>query len=82
MIRRRAATAAEMEFGLDFAQSLLGHRKADMTKRYSDADYRKREKLARERKNPFADTQGDNNPLPLYEEGNNTDNHETLENIA
>jgi integrase len=60
MIRRRAETATELEYGLDFAQALLGHRKADMTKRYSDALLEKRDKLARERKkesaqNPFAD---------------------------
>ena len=53
LLRNSAATAIELEHGLDEAQAQLGHTSADMTKRYSAAQLKQREKLARERKNPF-----------------------------
>jgi integrase len=54
LLRNSAATAIELEHGLDEAQAQLGHTTADMTRRYSAAQLRQREKLARERRNPFA----------------------------
>ena len=54
LLRNSAATAIELEHGLDKAQAQLGHTSADMTKRYSKAQLKQREKLARERRNPFA----------------------------
>ena len=53
-LRRATATFIELENGLDEAQAQLGHRTADMTRRYSKAQLRMREQLARDRKNPFA----------------------------
>ena len=53
LLRNSAATAIELEHGLDNAQAQLGHTTADMTKRYSKAQLRQREKLAQERRNPF-----------------------------
>jgi integrase len=53
LLRNSAATEIELEHGLDAAQAQLGHTTADMTKRYSKAQLKQREKLARERKNPF-----------------------------
>jgi integrase len=55
LLRNSAATDIELKHGLDEAQAQLGHRKADMTRRYSKAQLRIREKLAREQENPFAD---------------------------
>ena len=52
-MRNSAATVIEQEIGLDEAQALLGHRKADQTRRYSKAQLKIREKLARNRRNPF-----------------------------
>jgi hypothetical protein len=43
----------ELEIGLDESQALLAHKTADMTRRYSKAQLRIREKLARNRQNPF-----------------------------
>ena len=54
-LRHAAATAIEKRNGLDEAQAQLGHTTADMTKRYSHAQLVTREKLARERINPFAE---------------------------
>ena len=53
-LRHTAATAIELEHGLDEAQAQLGHTSANMTKRYSKAQLTQREKLARKRVNPFA----------------------------
>ena len=53
LLRNSAATAIELEHGLDNAQAQLGHTSANMTKRYSRAQLEQREKLARKRKNPF-----------------------------
>ena len=55
LLRNATATDLEEEHGLDAAQAQLGHKKADMTRRYSKAQLRIREKLAREQVNPFAD---------------------------
>ena len=53
LLRNSTATAIELEHGLDEAQAQLGHTSANMTKRYSKAQLRQREKLARNRRNPF-----------------------------
>ena len=53
LLRNAAATAIELEHGLDEAQAQLGHTTADMTKRYSAAQLKQREKLAHSRVNPF-----------------------------
>jgi integrase len=52
-LRHTAATETESEVGLDEAQAQLGHKTADMTRRYSKAQLRIREELARNRRNPF-----------------------------
>ena len=56
-LRNSAATATEEKIGLDEAQAQLGHKSANMTRRYSKAQLRIREKLARDRQkhNPFDD---------------------------
>jgi integrase len=59
LLRNAAATEIELEHGLDAAQAQLGHTTADMTKRYSAAQLKQREKLARERRNPFATAGGE-----------------------
>jgi len=59
-LRNSAATATELEKGLDESQALLAHKSANMTRRYSKAQLRIREKLARERVNPFVETEGSN----------------------
>jgi len=41
------------EYALDEAQAQLGHKTANMTKRYSKAQQRQREKIARVQVNPF-----------------------------
>ena len=53
LLRHSAATMTELEIGLDESQALLAHKTADMTRRYSKAQLRIREKLARNRQNPF-----------------------------
>ena len=53
LLRNAAATDIELRHGLDEAQAQLGHTTADMTKRYSKAQLRQREKLAHSRVNPF-----------------------------
>jgi len=53
LLRNSAATHIELEHDLDAAQAQLGHTTADMTKRYSKAQLRQREKLAHCRVNPF-----------------------------
>jgi integrase len=52
-LRHTAATVLEEEHGLDEAQAQLGHRTANTTKRYSKAQLKQREKLARNRQNPL-----------------------------
>jgi integrase len=46
LLRNSAATKIELEHGLDKAQAQLGHTSANMTKRYSKAQVKQREKLA------------------------------------
>ena len=53
-LRNSAATEMELEKGLDESQALLAHKSANMTRRYSKAQLRIRENLARERVNPFS----------------------------
>jgi integrase len=53
LLRNSAATDIESEIGLDEAQAQLGHKTANMTRRYSKAQLKIREKLARDRQNPF-----------------------------
>jgi integrase len=55
LLRNSAATAIELEHGLDEAQAQLGHTSANMTKRYSSAQLKQREKIARTQRNPFDD---------------------------
>jgi integrase len=63
LLRNACATHVELSHGLDAAQSQLGHKKADMTRRYSRAQLKVREKLAREQKNPFADSSEGGEPV-------------------
>jgi integrase len=53
LLRNSAATHIELEHDLDAAQAQFGHTTADMTKRYSAAQLKQREKLAHSRCNPF-----------------------------
>ena len=57
-IRHTAGTATEKIGGLDKAQALLGHRTANVTRRYAHSQLAIAEELARNRVNPF-DTEGD-----------------------
>ena len=52
-LRHTAATETESEVGLDEAQAQLGHKTANTTRRYSKAQLKIRENLARNRRNPF-----------------------------
>ena len=52
-IRHTAATAMELEEGLDEAQALLDHSSANTTKRYAHGRLEKLKELARNRSNPF-----------------------------
>jgi len=52
-LRHAAATDTENTDGLDKAQALLGHKTANMTKRYAKAQLAIAESLARNRRNPF-----------------------------
>ena len=54
-IRHRAATAMELEFGIDEAQTLLDHATPDTTQRYSHARVQKLKKLAKNRQKLFDD---------------------------
>ena len=58
-LRHAAATDAELAHSDADAQALLGHRTVNMTKRYSKAQLIQREKLARNRQNPFETRSGD-----------------------
>jgi hypothetical protein len=60
-LRNSAATETELENGLDESQALLAHKTANVTRRYSKAQLRIRERLARERVNPFEETDEVNN---------------------
>ena len=56
LLRNSCATRIEEDFGLDESQAQLAHRTADMTRRYSRAQLRIRERVARKQQaNPFAD---------------------------
>jgi len=46
LLRNSAATAIESKVGLDETQAQLGHKAADMTRRYSKAQLRIREEMA------------------------------------
>jgi integrase len=52
-IRHQAATAMELEAGLDEAQTLLDHSSPDTTRRYAHGRLEKLKELAKNRKNPF-----------------------------
>ena len=52
-----AGTAAEKALGLDKAQALLGHKTANVTKRYAHAQLAIAESMARKRYNPFENEQ-------------------------
>ena len=54
-LRHSAGTAAEKALGLDQAQALLGHKTANVTKRYAHGQLAIAESMARKRYNPFAD---------------------------
>ena len=55
LLRNSCATRIEEEFGLDESQAQLAHKTADMTRRYSRAQLRIRERVARKQQaNPFA----------------------------
>jgi integrase len=68
LLRNSAATAIELEHGLDKAQAQLGHTSANMTKRYSRAQLKQREHLALNRRNPFAENALAENPVAGYNE--------------
>jgi integrase len=57
-LRHAAATDVEESHGLDKAQALLGHKTANMTKRYAKAQLTIAESLARSRRNPFEAKEG------------------------
>jgi integrase len=52
-IRHAAGTETEKTLGLDKAQALLGHKTANITKRYAHGQLAIVESLARNRQNPF-----------------------------
>jgi integrase len=54
-LRHSAGTEAEKTGGLDKAQALLGHKTANVTKRYAHARLAITESMALNRHNPFAD---------------------------
>ena len=53
LLRNSAATATELEYSDEDAQALLGHTNVNMTKRYSKTLLKRRERMARDRRNPF-----------------------------
>jgi integrase len=53
-LRHSAGTEAEKTGGLDKAQALLGHKTANVTKRYAHARLAIAESMAHDRRNPFA----------------------------
>jgi len=52
-LRHAAITITSLTHGKDAAQALAGHTSAKMTANYDHSQLRKREKLARKRRNPF-----------------------------
>ena len=56
-IRHAAGTATEKTEGLDKAQALLGHRTANVTRRYAHSQLAIAEDMARNRHNPFDDAE-------------------------
>jgi integrase len=52
-LRHAAASDAEITHGDEGAQALLGHQHVNMTKRYTHTQLKRREKMARDRHNPF-----------------------------
>jgi integrase len=58
-LRHSAGTEAEKTGGLDNAQALLGHRTANVTKRYAHGQLAIAESMARNRQNPFDDVPTD-----------------------
>jgi len=58
-LRHAAGTATEKALGLDKAQALLGHKTANMTKRYAHGQLAIAEAMARSRVNPFESTEDD-----------------------
>ena len=52
-LRHAAITRVSLMHGKDAAQALAGHTSATMTDNYDKSQLRKREKIARKRKNPF-----------------------------
>jgi len=57
-MRHSAATDAELTHSDTDAQALLGHRNVNMTKQYSKTQLKRRERMARDRKNPFGEGAG------------------------
>ena len=55
-IRHAAGTEAEKRQGLDKAQALLGHKTANVTKRYAHGQLASAEEMARSRVNPFEES--------------------------
>jgi len=53
-LRHAAITVTSLEHGKDAAQALAGHTSSRMTDNYDHSQLRKREELARNRRNPFA----------------------------
>ena len=53
MLRHSAATDAELAYSDSDASALLGHKTINMTKRYSKSQLQRRERMARDRHNPF-----------------------------
>ena len=52
-LRHAAATDAELAYSDTDAQALLGHTTVNMTKRYSKTQLKRRERMARDRRNPL-----------------------------
>jgi integrase len=61
-LRHTAATAMELEQGLDEAQALLDHSSADTTRRYAHARLQKLKELALHRIDPFAEANEGTDP--------------------
>ena len=58
-LRHSASTATELTHSDEDAQALLGHRTVNMTKRYTHSQLIRREELARNRRNPFLEIEGE-----------------------
>jgi len=58
LLRHSAITITSLENGKDAAQALAGHTSSRMTDNYDHSQLRKREVLARNRRVPFAKTDG------------------------